>query len=38
LVALGTGSYLWAHRHIESTDDAQVDAELVGVAARSIGP
>lgn len=33
----GGGSYVWSKRFIESTDDAQVDAELVGVAARSGG-
>jgi membrane fusion protein (multidrug efflux system) len=37
VAAIGTGSYVWSRRFIESTDDAQVDAELVGVAARSGG-
>jgi membrane fusion protein (multidrug efflux system) len=37
VVALGGGTYVWSKRFIESTDDAQVDAELVGVAARSGG-
>jgi membrane fusion protein, multidrug efflux system len=37
IVAAGGGSYVWSHRNIESTDDAQVDAELVGVAARISG-
>ncbi|HKU43319.1 MAG TPA: biotin/lipoyl-binding protein, partial [Polyangiales bacterium] len=36
-LAAGGGSYYWANRNIESTDDAQVDAELVAVAARSGG-
>jgi membrane fusion protein, multidrug efflux system len=33
----GGGSYVWSRRNIESTDDAQVDAEVVGVAARISG-
>jgi membrane fusion protein (multidrug efflux system) len=37
VVSIGTGSYVWSQRNIESTDDAQVDAELIGVAARSGG-
>lgn len=34
LVAAGTGGWVVAHRGLESTDDAQVDAELVGLAPR----
>jgi membrane fusion protein (multidrug efflux system) len=33
----GGGAYVWSHRNIESTDDAQVDAEVVGVASRISG-
>ncbi|HKP62385.1 MAG TPA: HlyD family secretion protein [Polyangiales bacterium] len=36
-VVTGIGSYYFLHRNIQSTDDAQIDAELVGVAARSGG-
>ena len=36
-LALGGGDYYWTHKDLESTDDAQVDAELVAVAARSGG-
>ena len=37
VVAIGFGYHIAARWYIESTDDAQVDAELVGVAARSGG-
>lgn len=37
VASIVTGSFIWSRRFIESTDDAQVDAELVGVAARSGG-
>jgi membrane fusion protein (multidrug efflux system) len=37
VVALGFGYRTWSRWYIQSTDDAQVDAELVGVAARSGG-
>jgi membrane fusion protein, multidrug efflux system len=36
LLAAG-GSYWWVHRGLESTDNAQVDAELVAVPARLSG-
>ncbi|MEY4581814.1 MAG: hypothetical protein RL701_6517 [Pseudomonadota bacterium] len=34
---LGSGSYLYSQRAIVSTDDAQVDADVVGVPARAGG-
>src|SRR4051794_9083689 len=37
VVASGFGYHVWSRWYIESTDDAQVDAELAGVAARSGG-
>jgi membrane fusion protein (multidrug efflux system) len=37
VVVAGSGSYVWSRRNIESTDDAQVDAEVVGVASRISG-
>src|SRR4051812_15739688 len=36
-VALGVGGWAFVHRGIESTDDAQIDAEVVGLAARTSG-
>lgn len=33
-VSLGVGGYLYSQRAIESTDDAQVDADLISVPAR----
>ena len=37
IAALGGGGYAYTQRFIESTDDAQIDADLVAVAARSGG-
>ena len=37
LAAAGTGGWVLAHRGLESTDDAQIDAELVALAARTSG-
>ena len=33
----GVGGYLWSRRGLETTDDAQVDAEVVAVPARASG-
>jgi membrane fusion protein (multidrug efflux system) len=35
--AAGGGSWAYAHRGLESTDDAQVDADLVAIPARTSG-
>src|SRR5262245_25271701 len=37
IAALGGGGYAYTQRAIESTDDAQIDADVVAVAARSGG-
>jgi membrane fusion protein (multidrug efflux system) len=37
IAAMGGGGYLWMTRGIESTDDAQVDADIVSVPARTSG-
>jgi len=37
LGALGSGGWAFAHRGLESTDDAQIDAEVVALAARTSG-
>ncbi len=37
VAALGVGTYWFAHRAIESTDDAQVDADVVALAPRIAG-
>lgn len=37
VAALGFGYHTWSRWNIESTDDAQVDADLLGVAARTGG-
>lgn len=37
LVAAGVGGWTLAHRGLESTDDAQIDAEVVALAARTGG-
>ena len=37
LAAAGTAGWILTHRGLESTDDAQIDAELVAVAARTSG-
>jgi membrane fusion protein (multidrug efflux system) len=33
-IGAGVGSYAWKHRFLESTDDAQLDADVVPIAAR----
>lgn len=35
--ATGAGGWMLAHRGLESTDDAQIDADVVGLAARTSG-
>jgi membrane fusion protein (multidrug efflux system) len=35
--AVGAGAWILAHRGLESTDDAQIDAEVVALAARTSG-
>ncbi len=37
LASAGAGGWILAHRGLESTDDAQIDAELVALAARTGG-
>lgn len=37
LAAAGAGGWMLAHRGLESTDDAQIDAEVVALAARTSG-
>ena len=37
VAALAVGAYVWSTRGIESTDDAQIDAEVVAVPARTTG-
>jgi membrane fusion protein, multidrug efflux system len=37
LAAAGTAGWMVAHRGLESTDDAQIDAEVVGLASRTSG-
>ncbi|MET0594201.1 MAG: HlyD family secretion protein [Polyangiaceae bacterium] len=36
-IAAGIGGYSFAHRGLESTDDAQIDAEIVALAPRTAG-
>lgn len=40
IIALGLaalGGYYWLHRNLESTDDAYIDADVVGLSARTNG-
>ncbi|MFO0686944.1 MAG: HlyD family secretion protein [Sandaracinus sp.] len=37
LAGLGGGAYVWTHRGLEATDDAQVEGHIVNVASRVAG-